>query len=104
MCGANPLANPVLTRLHQKYATADFSIVSIYTGETLAQVKQYINANKLVFPVYISDLKTRKAFKTVGTPNFYLVDKSGNIIKSLGGYNDDMERDLSKLIDKELAN
>ena len=38
----------------------------------------------------------------MGSPNFYLVDKDGRIIKSIGGYNDDMEKELEAKIDEEL--
>lgn len=101
-CGANPLANPMLNRLNKKYASANFSIVSVYSSEPAEKVKKYIESNKLEFPVYLGDLKTKKAFKTVGTPNFYLVDKTGQIIKSVDGYSDDLEKDLTEKIDEVL--
>jgi thiol-disulfide isomerase/thioredoxin len=101
-CGANPLANPMLNRLNKKYASTSFSIVSIYSSEPAEKVKKYIESNKLEFPVYLGDLKTKKAFKTVGTPNFYLIDKTGQVIKSIDGYNDDLEKDLTEKIDEVL--
>jgi thiol-disulfide isomerase/thioredoxin len=98
-CGANPLANPMLNRLNGKYPSADFSIVSIYSDESADKVKKYIESNKLEFPVYKGTSKLRKEFSTLGTPNFYLLDKSGNIVKSVDGYNDTLEKDLSTAIE-----
>ncbi|MEO3403039.1 TlpA disulfide reductase family protein [Mucilaginibacter sp. CAU 1740] len=101
-CAANALANPVLNRISKKYASSNFSIVSIFTSEAADKVSKYKEANHLEFPVYLGVLQTKKAFKTVGTPNFYLVDKDGRIVKSVDGYNDDMEKELVAKIDEEL--
>lgn len=103
-CGANPLANPILNRLYKKYALLNFSIVSIYSGESAGKVKKYIDANSLEFPVYLGSLQNKKIFKTVHTPNFYLVDKNGKVLKSIDGYNDDLEKELSEKIDEALRN
>ncbi|MGZ3872519.1 MAG: TlpA family protein disulfide reductase [Mucilaginibacter sp.] len=101
-CVANSLANPVLNRLHKKYASSDFSIVSIYTDELSDKVKKFITGNKLEFPVYLGNRQTKKAFKTVGTPNFYLVDENGRIIKSFEGYSDSLEKEMTEKIDEAL--
>jgi len=101
-CGANALANPMVNRLHEKYANKDFAIACLYTGETPRQAKNYINANKLRFPVYLTDVKTKHAYKTVGTPGFYLVGKNGKILMSSNGYSDELEQNLSVKIEDEL--
>ena len=98
-CGANPLANPMLNRLMEKYNTKDFSIVSVYSEETIDQVKKYIESNNLKFPVYLGTKKSKKDFKIVGTPGFYLIDKNGKIIKSYQGFSDALEKNLEKKID-----
>jgi thiol-disulfide isomerase/thioredoxin len=54
-CGANPLANPMLNRLGKKYNSPDIAVISIYSEETPDQVKNYIKANHIQFPIYLSD-------------------------------------------------
>lgn len=98
-CGANPLANPMLNRLNSKYPTSNFSIVSIYSDDSGDQVKKYIESNKLEFPVYKGSRKLRKEFSILGTPNFYILDKNRTIIKSIDGYSDDLEKDISTAIE-----
>jgi thiol-disulfide isomerase/thioredoxin len=98
-CAANPLANPLLNRLNKKYASKNFSIVSIYSSETPDQLKKYIETNKLEFPVYMATRRLTKDFQTTGTPNFYLIDKNGVVIKSINGYSDELESELVKAID-----
>ena len=101
-CPANALANPLLNRLKEKYASKDFLIACVYTGETAQQAKNYIKTNGLKFPVYLTDSKTRKSFKTIGTPGFYLVGKNGMILMSSNGYSDELEQNLSVKIEAAL--
>lgn len=103
VCGANPLANPMLNRLNKKYNVKDVAIVSIYSEETPDQVKKYIESNNLEFPIYLGSKKIKRDFKTVGTPGFYLVDKDGKVIKSYNGYSDELEKDLSEEIEKKFT-
>jgi len=102
-CAANPLANPMLNRLNERYSQKNFSIVSVYSGETSEQVKKYISSNNLQFPVYLGTRKLTKEFKTMGTPNFYLIDRNGIILHSFRGYSDDLEKNLNEKI-KVLTN
>ena len=101
-CGANPLANPVLNRLKQKYSPTTISIISVYSSETADQVKKYISSNGLEFPVYLSTRKLVKAFKTIGIPNFYLIGKNGKVLKSFEGFSDDLEKNLTTEINKAI--
>lgn len=101
-CAANALANPVLNRISKKYASSNFLLVSIYTSEDSDKVAKYKAANKLEFPAYLGSLQNKKAFKTVGTPNFYIVDKNGVVVKSVSGYNDELEKECSEKIEAAL--
>lgn len=101
-CAANALANPALNRISKKYASSNFLIVGVYTSEAAEKVAKYKAANKLAFPAYIGNLQTKKAFKTVGTPTFYIVDKNGVVIKSISGYYDELEKECSEQIEAAL--
>ena len=92
----------MLNRLNKKYDTRDFAIVSIYSNETPDQIKKYIESNKLQFLLYIGNKKVNRDFKTMGTPGFYLIDKSGKILQSSNGYSDDLEKELIKKIDQSI--
>jgi thiol-disulfide isomerase/thioredoxin len=101
-CGANPLANPMLNNLNKKYTLKEFSIVSIFSSESAEQIKKYAQANNLQFPVYLGNKKLKRDFKTIATPNFYLIDKNGTIIKGFNGFSDELEAELTKLIDSKI--
>jgi thiol-disulfide isomerase/thioredoxin len=100
ICGANPLANPMMNRLSKKFNGRDVLILSIYSEETPEQVRKYIAANNLQFPIYLGDKILKRHFHTVGTPNFYIVDKDGMITKSMNGYNDQLELQITEEIDR----
>lgn len=99
-CGANPLANPMLNRLAKKYNLQDFAIISIYSEETPDQVRNYIKANHIQFPTYLGNNKLQRRFQTIGTPNFYLIDKNGIIVKSMNGYSDELELQITSEINR----
>jgi len=99
-CPANPLANPMLNRLHAKFASEEFLIVNVYTNEMSEQVKKYIKSNAIKFPVYLGNRKLTKAFKTIGTPNFYLINNEGKVARAYNGYSDSLEEELTENIAK----
>ncbi len=101
-CPANPLANPMLNRMHANFSSEKFIIINIYTNEMSEVVQKYIENNKLAFPVYIGNRTLSKAFKTPGTPNFYLISSEGKILRSFRGYKNSLEKDLTSHITKLL--
>lgn len=98
-CAANALANPMLNRLHEKYASDQFTIACIYTNESAKQVANYAAANTLKFPMYLGNKKLKRAFKTIAVPNFYVIDKNGRVVKAFSGFSDELEAGLSGLIE-----
>ncbi|TDO20686.1 TlpA family protein disulfide reductase [Pedobacter duraquae] len=103
LCPANPLANPMLNRLNEKFSDQQFAIVNIYSNEAAKEVKDYVSNNKLQFPVYLASRKLNKEFKTVGTPNFYLIGKDGTIIESIEGYSVNLENRLTTEISNSIS-
>lgn len=101
-CAANPLANPVLNRLYARYKNANLAVLDIFTSETGEQVKKYIDANSLDFPLYLASRKQHSDFKIIGTPNFYIIGADRKIEAAIDGYSDKLENQLIKTIDKLL--
>lgn len=98
-CAANALANPLMNRLASKYANSNAAIACIYSEETPAQSQKYIEANDIHFPVFLGSSRLKRKFQTTGTPNFYLINQQGIIVKSINGYTDHLEQDLNAAID-----
>ena len=102
-CPANSLVNPMLNRLHKKYSGDNVLILSIYTNEGQDQVKKYIASNNIEFPVYLGSKTLPREFKTLGTPNFYLIDKDGKVLAGIDGYSGSLESAITKKIDALLS-
>ena len=92
----------MLNRLHEKYNASEVAVISIYTDETSEQVSKYVTANDLKFPVYIGSRGQKKSYHTLGTPNFYILDREGKVVESVNGFSDDLEQRLERKIDKLL--
>lgn len=93
----------MLNRLNEKFSDQQFAIVNIYSNEAAKEVKDYVSNNKLQFPVYLASRKLNKEFKTVGTPNFYLIGKDGTIIESIEGYSVNLENRLTTEISNNIS-
>ncbi|WP_342648231.1 TlpA disulfide reductase family protein [Mucilaginibacter sp. CSA2-8R] len=103
-CGANPLAIPMLNRLAEKHKASEVTILSIYSDETTKQIRDYVDANNINVPIYKGNIKLKKSFKTVGTPNFYLIDKNGLVVRAFHGYSDTLENELTLAINELKGN
>ncbi|WP_342644795.1 TlpA disulfide reductase family protein [Mucilaginibacter sp. CSA2-8R] len=102
-CAANALANPVMNRLAARYANRNTAIACIYSEETPLQAQKYVAANNIKFPIYLGSSWLKKKFQTKGTPNFYLINQQGVIVKSIPGYSDGLEQQLSTAMDALLV-
>lgn len=99
-CPANPLANPMLNRLNKEFSSNDLLVVGVYCQETSEQIQNYINHNHIQFPIFLGNIELQTSFQTVGTPNFYLIDKGGKIVKNFDGYNDKLEKQITDEINR----
>lgn len=79
-----------------RYVYQPFSIVNIYTGDKLEQIPSYVKNNQLKFPVFFGARILSSEFKTVGIPNFYLIDFDGKVAAIVNRFYGNIEKDLVK--------
>jgi thiol-disulfide isomerase/thioredoxin len=114
--GCNSFTKPLLKKWHQKYATeiknGNLVIMGVHTVfeghsiQTLEALKFYLQKNNITHPI-ANDLlisghlpETMKAYKTRGTPEVAIIDKSGVIrFQKFGFFN---EKTAEQLIEKLL--
>ncbi|PTQ92701.1 peroxiredoxin [Mucilaginibacter yixingensis] len=99
-CGPCIMALPAMKNLLEKYGQSGVKIYSINTSDSKTAVKAFITKNHISYPVLLDGAKVSKAFKITGTPYFFVIDAQGNIAKIFDGYDDGLERRLTKAIDK----
>ncbi|MET0242671.1 MAG: TlpA disulfide reductase family protein [Flavitalea sp.] len=93
-CVANALVNPLMNRMIGSYDPQTIAIFGVFASESAKRVTGYIKSQALKFPVYLAPNDIKRTFKTMGTPNFYLADKTGKIVGVYRGYYDSLEEDL----------
>ncbi len=72
---------PILQEYFDRYRTAGFVVVAVEDGEPAADVKSFVGKYKMTFPVWLDPTHqaTDHAFKTMGLPSSYVIDRSGQV-------------------------
>lgn len=77
---------PTLLEYYEDYRHLGFTIVAINAGETPAVVTQYVQQNRLTFPVWPDpQQKGMAAFRESYLPSSYLIDPNGQVVLYWGG-------------------
>lgn len=103
-CGPCRRENPNVTNIYSKYHDKGFEIFSVSLDSDAASWKRAIEADKLVWPNHVSDLKKwqSKAAAIYGVssiPSTFLLDKEGRIVqRNLRGA--DLERAVKQLVEQ----
>ncbi len=107
-CGPCRMATPTLRGLQQRFHSRGFSVVgmSMDQADTVAQVRPFVKANHLTYPVTVgiaANARAQAAYHAVALPSQYLIDRKGVVRWSQTGYSLDEGVKLSGMIQKLLA-
>lgn len=103
-CGPCRRENPNVTRIYSQYHDKGFEVFSVSLDSDAASWKLAIEADKLVWPNHVSDLKKwqSKAAAIYGVrsiPSTFLLDKEGRIVqRDLRGA--DLEKAVKQLVEQ----
>jgi thiol-disulfide isomerase/thioredoxin len=82
-CGPCRREMPMMTELYNKYSDQGFSIVAVSVGEDSSTVNSYLKENPVPFTVLLDgDRKVSNRFNIEALPTSFLVDSTGQIIRS----------------------
>ena len=72
---------PILQSFFEKHRTDGFTVVGIEDGESASDVRAFVGANALTFPIWLDPAHeaTDQAFKTVNLPSSYVIDRAGEV-------------------------
>ena len=85
-CGPCRAEMPSMEALYAKYKDRNFEILAVNSGEKISDVRAFMTANRLSFPVVLdTDGTVNRAFGIQAIPTSYLIDKDGMIIMRLTG-------------------
>lgn len=103
-CGPCRRENPNVTRIYSEYHDKGFEIFSVSLDSDAASWKRAIEADKLVWPNHVSDLKKWQSqaaaiYGVRSIPSTFLLDKEGRIVqRDLRGA--DLERAVKQLVEQ----
>ena len=79
---------PALQSFYNKHQDQGFVVVGINDGDPTADVLQFVKDYQLTFPIWLDPtyIATEQAFKTLGLPSSFVIDRSGMIrLQWVGG-------------------
>jgi cytochrome c biogenesis protein CcmG/thiol:disulfide interchange protein DsbE len=70
---------PALQAFHDEYSDEGLTVIAINDGDPPADVLQFVKDFDLTFPVWFDPTytATEEAFKTMGLPSSFVIDRSG---------------------------
>jgi thiol-disulfide isomerase/thioredoxin len=79
-CGPCLAAMPHLKELYEKHKAEGLVVVSIHTSGRGDEMAKYVEENALPWPIAVDlDDQTVKAYYVDSYPDYYVIDRSGNV-------------------------
>ncbi|WP_429379062.1 TlpA family protein disulfide reductase [Mucilaginibacter sp. UYCu711] len=98
-CAAAALAVPSMKKLNAKYDGTDVVILTINTQDSKDEVLNFISKKDIKAPVYLNGKSVAKAYNVHSDPNFYLINKQGEVHWSSEGYFEDFDNKVTATIE-----
>jgi len=72
---------PALQSFYDEYWDDGFTVIAINDGESQTDVLQFLEDYELTFPVWLDPnyIATEQAFKTIGLPTSFVIDRNGTV-------------------------
>ncbi len=105
-CGFCLVSVPILNDIYTKFNPHGFSLVSVYSDETLEKLKKYQKRYEIKYNLICNDKEQQKVqnilgkYGATGIPHFVLINKLGIISKVWVGYEPNIGNEISGEISK----
>ncbi|RYZ95626.1 MAG: TlpA family protein disulfide reductase [Sphingobacteriaceae bacterium] len=99
-CAPCMLAVKALKNLHQKYKDSDVEIVTINLSDKRDVIAKFRKVNSITTPIYTNGKQTAEAYLTYGVPNFYIINKKGEVSEYYDGFFENFEKIVSGRIEE----
>ena len=77
---------PGLNKLYNELKNRGFVIVAVSTDRSISQVKDFLEKNKVDFPVLFDENRTAaKLYRVFSMPTTFLIDRNGTVIEKFYG-------------------
>lgn len=100
-CGPCRRAIPHLIELNEKHKDAGLVVIGIHTTNQGEKMNEFVEEHKIPYPVAVDiEKKTVKAFRVDSFPDYYLIDRKGNL-RFADLANKEVDRALELLLKEE---
>ncbi len=101
-CGPCRRAMPHLKELYEKHKKDGLVVIGVHTTRSGEKMASYVKENKLTWPVAVDiDRKTVAAYRVDSFPDYYLIDRKGNLrVADLA--NKDLDRAVKILLKEKV--
>jgi len=94
---------PWMNSMHAKYSTKGLVILAINLDKDAKLVSKFLNQYPAKFKIaYDPSGKSAEAYKVLGMPSSYIIDRQGNIVASHVGFREKNKAELEKNISRFL--
>ncbi|MGE5048859.1 MAG: TlpA family protein disulfide reductase [Deltaproteobacteria bacterium] len=106
-CGPCRFSMPRVQKLWQEYRPRGVELYSVDTDDEAptrdADVREFLLANHLTFPVVYDDGSASQAFSVANLPTMLLLDRKGSVVWThVGALTENRERELRAALDRAL--
>jgi hypothetical protein len=99
------MAMPGLQRLHQQYKDKPVLVYGINTRErTQVDIAAFMKPLGYSYGILLNGDRVADAYQVRGIPCLYVIDRDGRILHAVSGYDAQMDKRISQLIDRSLQN
>jgi thiol-disulfide isomerase/thioredoxin len=102
-CGPCRDAIPKLVSIYKKYHNLGLEILGVDPFDTnRLSIENTIKKLGINYPIALADTSVAQKYKVQGYPTLFLIDPNKKILFYAGGYSEDLETRLSKVVEKHL--
>jgi len=95
---------PVLNELVNKYKSEDVKFISFALDNDIKILRSFLKINPFNYIIIPNSSKVAEDYKIKMYPSHIIIDKKGNIVATIEGGYDKINKELSTIIDNQLRN
>jgi cytochrome c biogenesis protein CcmG/thiol:disulfide interchange protein DsbE len=101
-CPPCVISSPEVEKISQEYKGKKFEVVRISLDDSPDAVLRYLSTHSLTGRIAMTDGEVEQVYRVQGIPSFYMIDQTGGLVKSWGGYHPMMPKIWRQEIDRLL--
>ncbi|MDR3111822.1 MAG: TlpA family protein disulfide reductase [Elusimicrobiota bacterium] len=94
---------PAVKQLNKlKAGNPNFIVLGINVGENRATIDKFIKEHDIDYKILLGENRVSVAYAVNGIPAFFIIDKSGEVVRRYAGYTKGLEKEWLETVDKLL--